>query len=44
MSTTNQHVRERQRLDFAKIQSAIQIPNLKQSTYCRAKLAFQKGW
>jgi DNA-directed RNA polymerase subunit beta len=28
MSNTNQHVRERQRLDFAKIQSAIQIPNL----------------
>ncbi|HSC44248.1 MAG TPA: DNA-directed RNA polymerase subunit beta [Candidatus Acidoferrum sp.] len=26
--TNNQHVRERQRLDFAKIQSAIQIPNL----------------
>jgi DNA-directed RNA polymerase subunit beta len=28
MSNTNQHVRVRQRLDFAKIQSAIQIPNL----------------
>ena len=28
MSNTNQHIRERQRLDFAKIQSAIQIPNL----------------
>src|SRR5246500_3162687 len=28
MATTNQHVRVRQRLDFAKIQSAIQIPNL----------------
>jgi DNA-directed RNA polymerase subunit beta len=28
MSDTNQHVRERQRLDFAKIQSSIQIPNL----------------
>jgi DNA-directed RNA polymerase subunit beta len=28
MSNTNQHVRERHRLDFAKIQSAIQIPNL----------------
>src|ERR1700749_1194889 len=28
MSNTNQNVRERQRLDFAKIQSAIQIPNL----------------
>src|ERR1700677_49604 len=28
MSTTNQHVRERQRLDFAKIQDSIQIPNL----------------
>jgi DNA-directed RNA polymerase subunit beta len=28
MSNTNQHVRERQRLDFAKIQSSIQIPNL----------------
>jgi DNA-directed RNA polymerase subunit beta len=28
MSNTNQHVRERQRLDFAKIQSTIQIPNL----------------
>src|SRR5881394_3601841 len=28
MSNSNQHVRERQRLDFAKIQSAIQIPNL----------------
>jgi DNA-directed RNA polymerase subunit beta len=28
MSTTNQHVRERQRLDFAKIQGSIQIPNL----------------
>jgi len=28
MSNHNQHVRERQRLDFAKIQSAIQIPNL----------------
>src|ERR1051326_3316916 len=28
MPNTNQHVRERQRLDFAKIQSAIQIPNL----------------
>src|SRR5579863_5029724 len=26
--SSNQHVRERQRLDFAKIQSAIQIPNL----------------
>jgi len=28
MSNSNQHVRERQRLDFAKIQSPIQIPNL----------------
>src|ERR1700726_3687148 len=28
MSTTNQHLRERQRLDFAKIQGTIQIPNL----------------
>jgi DNA-directed RNA polymerase subunit beta len=28
MSTSNQHVRERQRLDFAKIQGSIQIPNL----------------
>jgi DNA-directed RNA polymerase subunit beta len=28
MSTTNQRVRERQRLDFAKIQGSIQIPNL----------------
>jgi DNA-directed RNA polymerase subunit beta len=28
MSNTNQHVRERQRLDFAKIQGSIQIPNL----------------
>ena len=28
MSNTNQHVRERQRLDFAKIQGTIQIPNL----------------
>ncbi|MBZ5529447.1 MAG: DNA-directed RNA polymerase subunit beta, partial [Acidobacteriia bacterium] len=28
MSNSNHHVRERQRLDFAKIQSAIQIPNL----------------
>jgi DNA-directed RNA polymerase subunit beta len=28
MSNSNQHVRERQRLDFAKIQSSIQIPNL----------------
>src|SRR3979490_2762567 len=28
MPNTNQHVRERQRLDFAKIQGAIQIPNL----------------
>jgi len=28
MSNTNLHVRERQRLDFAKIQSSIQIPNL----------------
>jgi DNA-directed RNA polymerase subunit beta len=28
MSTTNQHGRERQRLDFAKIQGSIQIPNL----------------
>jgi len=28
MPNSNQHVRERQRLDFAKIQSAIQIPNL----------------
>src|SRR6202000_2262883 len=28
MSNTNQHVRERQRLDFAKIQGAIPIPNL----------------
>jgi DNA-directed RNA polymerase subunit beta len=26
--TSNQHVRERQRLDFAKIQGSIQIPNL----------------
>src|SRR2546422_809380 len=28
MQNGNQHVRERQRLDFAKIQSSIQIPNL----------------
>lgn len=28
MSNNNQHVRERQRLDFAKIQGSIQIPNL----------------
>src|SRR5215467_13420951 len=28
MSNSNQHTRERQRLDFAKIQSSIQIPNL----------------
>jgi DNA-directed RNA polymerase subunit beta len=28
MTTSNQHVRERQRLDFAKIQGSIQIPNL----------------
>src|SRR6266403_997944 len=28
MPNTNQHVRERQRLDFAKIQGTIQIPNL----------------
>ncbi len=28
MSNSNHHVRERQRLDFAKIQGAIQIPNL----------------
>jgi len=28
MSNSNHHVRERQRLDFSKIQSAIQIPNL----------------
>src|ERR1700726_2337942 len=28
MSNTNQHVRERQRLDFSKIQSSIQIPDL----------------
>ena len=28
MSNSNRHVRERQRLDFAKIQGAIQIPNL----------------
>jgi DNA-directed RNA polymerase subunit beta len=28
MPTSNHHVRERQRLDFAKIQSSIQIPNL----------------
>src|SRR6266436_6498366 len=28
MPNSNQHVRERQRLDFAKIQGAIQIPNL----------------
>jgi DNA-directed RNA polymerase subunit beta len=28
MSNHNRHVRERQRLDFAKIQGAIQIPNL----------------
>src|ERR1700740_2695287 len=28
MPNSNQHVRERQRLDFAKIQSSIQIPNL----------------
>jgi len=28
MSTSDQHVRERQRLDFAKIQGSIQIPNL----------------
>src|SRR5436305_12859996 len=26
--SSNQHVRERQRLDFAKIQGSIQIPNL----------------
>src|SRR6516225_8405694 len=26
--SNNQHVRERQRLDFAKIQGSIQIPNL----------------
>src|ERR1700760_2772555 len=28
MSNSNQHVRERQRLDFAKIQGSVQIPNL----------------
>jgi DNA-directed RNA polymerase subunit beta len=28
MSNTNHHVRERERLDFAKIQGSIQIPNL----------------
>ena len=28
MPNSNQHVRERQRLDFAKIQGTIQIPNL----------------
>ncbi|HVS89604.1 MAG TPA: DNA-directed RNA polymerase subunit beta [Candidatus Acidoferrum sp.] len=28
MSNSNHHVRERQRLDFAKIQASIQIPNL----------------
>src|SRR5258706_9902650 len=28
MPTSNHHVRERQRLDFAKIQGSIQIPNL----------------
>ena len=28
MSNTHQHVRERERLDFAKIQGSIQIPNL----------------
>jgi DNA-directed RNA polymerase subunit beta len=28
MPTSNQHMRERQRLDFAKIQGSIQIPNL----------------
>jgi DNA-directed RNA polymerase subunit beta len=28
MSNSNQHVRERERLDFAKIQGSIQIPNL----------------
>ncbi len=28
MSNSNQHIRERQRLDFAKIQGSIQIPNL----------------
>jgi DNA-directed RNA polymerase subunit beta len=28
MSNNNQHVRERERLDFAKIQGSIQIPNL----------------
>src|SRR5258708_12540859 len=28
MQNGNQHVRERQRLDFSKIQSTIQIPNL----------------
>jgi len=28
MPTSNQHIRERQRLDFAKIQGSIQIPNL----------------
>jgi DNA-directed RNA polymerase subunit beta len=28
MANSNQHVRERQRLDFAKIQGSIQIPNL----------------
>src|ERR1700729_4124664 len=28
MATSNQHIRERQRLDFAKIQGSIQIPNL----------------
>src|SRR5260370_30885777 len=28
MSNSHQHARERQRLDFAKIQGSIQIPNL----------------
>ncbi|HKM79637.1 MAG TPA: hypothetical protein VJY15_01555, partial [Candidatus Acidoferrum sp.] len=28
MTNSNQNVRERQRLDFAKIQGSIQIPNL----------------
>src|SRR6266481_2074089 len=28
MPNSNQHVRERERLDFAKIQGSIQIPNL----------------
>ena len=28
MPNTNHHVRERERLDFAKIQGSIQIPNL----------------